>query len=596
MIPPRRRFGMGFDLRHGDPHGFVFAPGPFAGASAAPRLSPRIAALLSHEAASLDYAFFSFQPMDRSLLSPERYFPAWDAVFEAAPAPALRGLHHTMLNLGTLAPTEERGRLLAFTNAMIERYGFAWVNEDLGQWSLDGKQLPYPLPPILTEAGLRRAIRHVTAVQAQLAAPLVVEFPGFSEGTNFVLGSLHAYDFFRRLAEETGVAVTLDTGHLLSYQWLLGRRGPALFDELERLPLAHCFEVHCSGCQVIDDRFVDVHHGVLRPEQLTMLARLLAACPALQCVAYEDPKPDEHGRLRPKARAGYEQLRALVSTWAAAGVPGGGGQPRPPVGDAPDLGSDRRRGAVSRATFASRVRMAAGSVVGVVEPDPADDAEADVLRRLLFDPGMRARFVSGGSDTLPPELDAQAPLLALTERAQVAATARRMASDLRSRQTRGLGSPAEVFAEPLAEWQALHADSNLDALFADFLASPHFASVNELPDRSTGTCLEEGFFRFLEVREIGSAAARERSFLGALARLLAITPEPSFSVPPELRRTPRGWVAVAAREAPPRLFAAVDDRYVTGLATPAIVERLEAPGRAPDDLLSHRLRTLGLIG
>ena len=33
-----------------------------------------------------------------------------------------------------------------------------------------------------------------------------------------------------------------------------------------------------------------------------------------------------------------------------------------------------------------------------------------------------------------------------------------------------------------------------------------------------------------------------------------------------------GWVAVAAREAPPRLFAAVDDRYVTGLATPAIVD------------------------
>ena len=37
----------------------------------------------------------------------------------------------------------------------------------------------------------------------RLAVPLLVEFPGFSDGASFLLGRLHAYDFFRRVVEET---------------------------------------------------------------------------------------------------------------------------------------------------------------------------------------------------------------------------------------------------------------------------------------------------------------------------------------------------------------------------------------------------------
>lgn len=312
-LPLERSLGVGLDLRYGDPHGFEHVP--LEGGRSGDRVSPRVLRFLERHAADFRYAFFSFQPKDRAQLDLGDYAPAWDHLFEHLPSGIEhKALHHTLLNLGSL-DDEERGPLLDFTNELCERYDLAWVNEDLGIWSLSGKLMPYPLPPLLSEAGLEKAIAEVSSVNARLARPLLVEFPGFSEGTNFVVGDLHAYDYFRTLADETNVAITLDTGHLLSYQWLKGRRGAALYDELERLPLSSCFEIHLSGCQLIEDRFVDVHHGVLRDEQLELLQRLLPLCPNVRAVTYEDPKPDVDGALRSRAAAPFERLRRCVELW-----------------------------------------------------------------------------------------------------------------------------------------------------------------------------------------------------------------------------------------------------------------------------------------
>ena len=307
-VPFRRALGEGLDLRYGDPHGFV------AGADG-DVLAPRVQRFLDDHRDRFGYAFFSFQPRDRRLLAPEDYFPTWDRLFADLPAFPAVALHHTMLNLGSIDERVDRSRMLDFTNAMIERYRLRWVNEDVGIWSIDGKLMPYPLPPILTLEGLESAIRHVDEVQRRLDAPLVLEFPGFSEGASFCVGELDAYDFFRMLAEATGSPVTLDTGHLLSWRWMCGHRGADLFADLERLPLASCFEIHLSGCQLIDGRFADVHHGVIVDEQLQLLEALLSRCPNARAVTYEDPKVQPDGALRRKARPAFARLEEIARGW-----------------------------------------------------------------------------------------------------------------------------------------------------------------------------------------------------------------------------------------------------------------------------------------
>lgn len=305
--PTRLGLGVGLDLAWGSDAGFQY-DAQHGGVAA-----PSLVEYLRGAAADFGHLFVSWQPRDRAVLDIEHYQGAFDHLFASLESRyAVRALHHTALNLAALEPYE-RGPLLAFTNAMIERYDFAWVNEDLGLWSLHGKSLPYPLPPYLTDAGLRACIRNVREVNDALAAPLLVEFPGFSDGLAFVIGRMHAYDYFTALAQETGVAMTLDCGHLLSYQWLRGKRGEDLFAELDRLPLTSCFEIHLSGCEIEGERFHDKHHGVLLDEQVELLRRLAPRCPNLRAITYEDPRFDAQGALLAETTASYEKLQAAAA-------------------------------------------------------------------------------------------------------------------------------------------------------------------------------------------------------------------------------------------------------------------------------------------
>ncbi|MDI1444039.1 DUF692 family multinuclear iron-containing protein [Polyangium sp. 6x1] len=304
----RLGLGVGMDLPWGAPVGFAHEPGR------GDHVTDPVVRFLSSHAGAFRYLFTSFQPRSRNHLDPREYVDAYDDLFARIPAFSVRALHQTTFNLGALE-AYDRSRIIDFTNALVDRYHFAWVNEDLGLWSIHGRPLPYPLPPYLTPEGLDAAIRNTAEVQEKLVAPLFVEFPGFSDGTSFFVGQMHAYDFFRAVVEETRSPATLDVGHLLSYQWLLGKRGEALFGELERLPLDHCFEIHLSGCAIDGDSFMDHHHGVLLDEQFELLRRLLPLCPNLSAITYEDPRLDAEGRLAPETVASFERLRAAVDAW-----------------------------------------------------------------------------------------------------------------------------------------------------------------------------------------------------------------------------------------------------------------------------------------
>ncbi len=304
-VPGRLGLGVGLDLPWGPEIGIVREEGRDV-------VGRRVTRFLHRHAADFAYLFVSWQAQGRNVPRAADYHAVFDDLFRRSPSYPVRALHQTALNLGATEPYD-LDAVCAFTNDLVGRHGFAWVNEDLGLWSLRGRNLPYPLPPYLTPAGLDASVRNVARAQELLHVPLLVEFPGFTEGTGFFVGRLDAYDFFREVVVQTGSPCTLDTGHLLSWRWLRGHRGEALFEGLERLPLEHCFEIHLSGCAVAGGRFRDLHHGVLMDEQLELLRRLQQLCPNLHAITYEDPKFDERGVIIDKARAGFERLKELAA-------------------------------------------------------------------------------------------------------------------------------------------------------------------------------------------------------------------------------------------------------------------------------------------
>ena len=306
---PRAGLGVGLDLPWDGERGFT------ASGARGDGLAPALRSFLEANAASWSHAFFSWQPRDRAAPRLADYTRAWDDLARALPRDLPRALHHTALNLGALGEYA-RDELFDFTNALCDRYALGWVNEDVGMWSLAGRPVPYPLPPLLTGEGLAATIENVRACQSALSVPLVLEFPGFARGVSLVMGEMDAYDFFRALAEQTFAPVTLDVGHLLSWRWWRGFRDGNLLDDLDRLPLAHCFELHLSGCTIADGRFVDAHHGVLLDEQLAMLDALLLRCPNLRAVTYEDPRFDARGELLHSNVPSWQRLVERTNRWS----------------------------------------------------------------------------------------------------------------------------------------------------------------------------------------------------------------------------------------------------------------------------------------
>jgi hypothetical protein len=405
--------------------------------------------------------------------------------------------------------------------------------------------VPYPLPPILDASGLRACVRNVRQAQRGLAVPLVVEFPGFSAGVSLVMGDLGAYDFFRVLAEETGAPVTLDIGHLLSWRWWRGFRGQALFDDLARLPLAHAFEIHLSGCELDGDRFVDAHHGRLLDEQFIMLERLLPLCPNLRAVTFEDPRLQTDvggsGALEPASQRSLDRLRQIVGGWSA---------PPSSLVSATD----------------EPVRLETVDVDDGTQDDVAAPTETALIC-LLFDSDARAAWRRGA-------LAETVKALAMLAPGELEAAASATRAMVQQRAHRGAGRLADAFPRCIAGWRAAHPDDGtLDALFDRFLASAAVAPWHEQPGREGGASIEECFAAFARAAGLADPLVCEEELLSVLLRALTVTPQPAFIPPPAVCRAPGGWFAVSAAE-PPVLHAALRGRYWSGPITPLIAATL----------------------
>jgi hypothetical protein len=231
----------------------------------------------------------------------------------------------------------------------------------------------------------------------------------------------------------------------------------------------------------------------------------------------------------------------------------------------------------------------------------------DALERLLVDPDYRADFMAGRWERLAVAAE-DCIALQTIDRVQLARTAERVRLDLAERQYRGSGGLKKLFAATIAAWDAAHPGVEHDAVFATFVASPAYQTYRELPFAGLGVCLEESFYRFACAEGIGDPAVREGEYLAAIVKAVLLSPDPTFTLPPELRRAPDGWFALSRIGPGTKLYAAARGRYVEGALTPLLAELLtssEPPAvvaarhRVPDsvrDEVVTRLRELGLMG
>jgi len=416
----RLGLGVGLDLPWKGPYGIVGT-----------RVADRTIRFLQRYAERFAYLFVSWQPPHRGTPRIEDVTGPFDDLFARVPI-AARALHQTALNLA--GARYDRRAIVALTNELALRYDFLWVNEDLGSWSVRGRPLPYPQPPPLTEDGVKWCTQTCAEVGAALAVPLVVEFPGFESPVPWLHGTLDAYDVFRRIVHGADVRCNLDTGHLLTWRHLAGHRGDALLADLDRLPLDRCVEIHCAGTVFSQGRMVDAHHGVLLDLQLELLTELMARCPVLKVVTWEDPRFGDDGVLPPALLASVDALAARVDAWMRTSV-----MEAPPSRPAPPL---------ELCSFA-----------------PGPVAWEDELERELVAPtdfGRRAR-------------------------AQVLA-----------RSGRGVGRLVDVYPVAIAAWCAGRDESDvLDALVIAFLESASGRAWSEFAWAVPGLCIEDAFGRFL---------------------------------------------------------------------------------------------------
>ena len=229
-----------------------------------------------------------------------------------------------------------------------------------------------------------------------------------------------------------------------------------------------------------------------------------------------------------------------------------------------------------------------------------------VLARLVYKRSCRRDFIEGRSVFDVPDEDRAA--LDAIDRDGLSELAERIAREVMTRRHSGSGALPNVFPRTIGAF--VRAQPEGDALLElayRFMDSSAFDGYRELPFCGIGWSLEEAFFRFCEAEDIGDSAVREEEFLGAMMKLLSVSPRAAVTLPPSISRTVRGFLSVTARGAP-TLYAAVDGRIVVGKLTPFLADLL-APGADGARVAAQhgvslevlgeaiaRFRTLGILG
>lgn len=130
----------------------------------------------------------------------------------------------------------------------------------------------------------------------------------------FVVGGMPLFTFFGRLARETGCALLLDMGHLVSWEMASGQR---VLDAIDELPRESVIELHVAGGRLRQASdgpvYVDMHETPVLPESWAMLDALLPLLPNVKALCYEC-----EGMPGDTVLAVLEQLREKVRRLSAS--------------------------------------------------------------------------------------------------------------------------------------------------------------------------------------------------------------------------------------------------------------------------------------
>lgn len=202
---------------------------------------------------------------------------------------------------------------LEATSKHVETVESPWFAQDVAycfweEGSAYSTSLGYFIPPTFNQASLKLAVERVKEVQKKVTVPVAIEPPPVT----FITGTMPLFSFFGSLAEQTGCAILLDMGHLVSYEMASGRK---ILDEINELPCERVVELHIAGGRLKEDQkeknngpiYVDAHECDIVEQTWQMFEAMLPLLPNVKAVCYECEGVNES-----KVLTTLERIRKIV--------------------------------------------------------------------------------------------------------------------------------------------------------------------------------------------------------------------------------------------------------------------------------------------
>lgn len=239
-----------------------------------------------------------------------------EALARVAALPLAKLVHSVSLPVGSVRPPDlAQVELVA---AISKELGAAWVSEHLAFNQAHGPAGPlvtgFFLPPRQTWEGVEAAAATIRKVAARLPAPFA-----FETAVNYLAprpDELPDGEFIAAVASSADCDILLDLHNI----WTNERNGRQPVDAfLAALPLERVVELHVAGGFELSGFWLDAHSGLVQPEVMQLLGRVLPHLPNVRAVIFEMLPAFAPQVGVPALRRQLSELRDIWQRLAGAG-------------------------------------------------------------------------------------------------------------------------------------------------------------------------------------------------------------------------------------------------------------------------------------